>query len=428
MKKWIAILLSLLLLAGAGAYGYYSLRLSPNGAMNPGRPAVKMEELLQNTSAEQWKSLLSEAWSGEVTEYESREEIFSRIYERSAADSFSFRSSGEENSFVLSSGSSDLAVLRFGYENDAWTLSETRVLLGAETHSIRIEVPENIVPTVNGKTLPESAVTDFALPYADMSELELQFETHSVRRVYELSGLYETPTVEAEGARCILIDGNLWSYEPTDARSYGVKVLAPATATVLLNGVTLSESEVVGTEGVSVDVEIPEELTQKLPSYKIYQVSGLYSADTAVSVETGDGRKLEQSEENGVLCFRETSATAPEPEIETVAGEYLKALCNYGAGKVGSGGPCQYVVPDAALQSFIQRAAGSLVWIQGTGLELQEPHSGEYISLDADTCVCTSRVVGTVSNSYSTYEAEFACQLLLVRTENGWKVTDMAYE
>ena len=430
MKKGLAILLSLLLLSAGGCYSYYSLFLAPNGERNPARPAVKMEELLVHTSREQWKALLLENWTEPVTEYENRESVFSRLFEEAAAEDFRFRAAAEENSFLLSSGDRDLALLRFTYnkEEKSWQRSELRVLLRANTHSIRILVPEDIVPTVNGIPLPDSAVTDPSLVYEDMSELERQFADYPQRHAYGLSGLYELPTVEAEGARLILVEKDLWSYEPMDARSYGVKILAPASAAVKLNGAVLGQGEIVGSEGVSVDVDLPEELEKKLPTYSLYHVTGLYTKNLAVTVETADGRALEPSEEAGVLCYRESASTSPEPELENIAKEYMKALCNYGAGKCQFVAPCQYVLPGTALQTFIQRAQGSLFWIQGTGLELQEPGVGEYISLNADTCVCTVRAVGKVSNSYSSYEAEFACQLLLERTENGWKVTDMAYE
>lgn len=430
MKKAIAILLSLLILAAGGYTCYYSLFLSPNGARYPERPAVLTEQLLASTDREQWRSLLYAAWEEPVTEYENREAVFSRLFEEAAADEFRFRAHEEKNSFILSSGDRDLAVIRYTYNKEAksWSRSDLRVLLSANTHAIRVIVPENVVPTVNGKPLGEDRMTDSALVYEDMIPLELQFDSYPLRHVYELSGLYETPSVEAEGAKLILVDRDLWSYEPLDARTHSVKILAPETAAVKLNGAVLGENEVIGTEGVGVDVDVPEELASLLPAYKLYGVTGLYTSEPAVTVEAADGKPLELSEENGVLCYRETSSTAPEPEVENLAKDFMKALCNYGAGKCQSGMPNQYVQPGTALQTWIARAQGSLFWIQGTGLVLQEPVVGEYISLNGDTCVCTVRAVGTVSSSYTSYDAEFACQLLLERTPNGWKVTDMAYE
>ena len=428
MKKGLAIALSLLLLLSAGAFGYYTLWLAPDGAYNPGRSAAVMEKLVSAVSRDEWRSLLLENWQESVTAFEDRESVFNELFENAAAGELNFRKGREKHSFVLCTPERDLALLRFTYEDKQWKLADTEVLLKGETHSIRILLPENAVPVVNGVALDESFVTDYALPYEDMTAQELAFDAYPVRRVYELSGLYRFPMVEAEGVRLVSQRLGEWSYEPTDARSYSISVLAPADATVTVNGLVLGAEDAVGSEGVAVDVNIPEELKGSLPTYTRYRLTGLYSSAKNVQVVCADGSELLCTEENGTLCYRKSTAQPPEPEIEKLAVDYLGDLCRYGAGQYSFDLPCRHVLRTSELYMLLFRAQGSLNWVRGTGLDIKEIGAGDYLPLNADTCVCNAKARCEIKNYYMTYEAEFAVQLLCQRTQEGWKVTDMAYE
>lgn len=428
MRKRPAILLSLLLLLAAGAFGVYDLRLSPEGAYNPDRPAAKMEELMCSRSKEQWRDLLLENWTQSVTEFEDRESVFSALFSEAAPGELFFRRGENAHSFVLCSKSADLAVLDFSYENGDWVLRDTKVLLQSESHSIRILVPETAVPTLNGLPLGEEYISDFALPYADMTERERRFDSYPVRRVYELSGLYRFPQVEAEGVKLIAQKGGEWSYEPLDARSHSIRISAPADAVVTVNGLVLGEEDAVGSESVRLDVELPAELGDTLPRYTLYCLDGLYSAERDVLVRCPDGSEPLCTEENGTLCYRKSTAEPPEAEIEKLAVDFFTDLCRYGAGQYSYDVPCSYVLPNSPLANLLYRAQGSLFWVRGTGLTIKEVSAGDYLLLNADTCVCSAKANCEIRNYYMTYEAEFAVQLLCQRSENGWKVTDMAYE
>lgn len=426
MKKGLAIALSLLLLLGAGAFGYYFLWLSPDGVYNPGRSTAVMEELVNTVPREEWRVLLLENWKESVTPFEDRESVFNGLFE--SAGELAFRRGEEKHSFVLCTPERELALLRFTYENKQWKLAGVEVLLKGEKHSIRVLVPENAVPVVNGTALDESYITDSALPYEDMTARELAFDAYPVRRVYELSGLYRFPTVEVEGVRLVSQRFSEWSYEPADARSHSISVLAPADATVTVNGLVLGAEDAVGSEGVAVDVSIPEELLGSLPSYTRYRLTRLYTSEKNVQVVCDDGSELLCSEENGTLCYRKSTAQAPEPEIEKLAVDYLGDLCRYGAGQYSFDLPCRHVLRSSELYMWLFRAQGSLNWVRGTGLNIKEVSAGDYLLLNADTCVCSAKARCEIKNYYMTYEAEFAVQLLCQRTPDGWKVTDMAYE
>lgn len=428
MKKGLAIILSLLMLLGAGAFAYWNLILSPNGAYNPKSAAATMEQLFESKSREDWRGILLNAWTVPVSEYESRESVFNEIFDSAASGELYFHVGEEKNSYILCTEKNDLAILRFVLENQEWCWKDTEVLLPAITGSVTIIVPEDIVPMVNGIHLPESCVSNPALPYEDMTEQEQSFRSVPCRKIYELSGLYRLPQVEAEGARLISRSGSQWSYEPEDARSNSISILAPADAEVMVCGYKLGERDVIGSESIRVDVDIPEELKSELPVYTRYRLSELYTAELNVELKCPDGTVPPCTEENGVLCFRKTSDLSPEPEIEELARYYIGDLCFYGAGKASADAPCQFVIPGSSLSNLLYRAQGSLHWIQGTRLSLSDYWVGEYLMLGEDCCVCSASVTGEVGNYYSTYVADFPVQLLCVRTANGWKVADMAYE
>ncbi len=428
MKKGLAILLSALVLLGAAAFALWELRFSPTGVFNPGRPSVLMDTMLETTSREAWRDLLYEAWEGQLTPFEDRAAVFDGLLAHALTGELGFRRDEGEDSFILCTPERDLAKLRFSYSEGVWSLAETEVLLSGETHTITILVPENVVPTVNGIPLGSEYITDTALPYGDMTEQELQFPGHPVRWAYTVEGLYACPTVEAEGTAAVYCRGNEWSFEPTDARSYSLRIQAPADAKVTVNGYTLGEKELTGTESLTVDVDLPEEKTAALPVNARYALSGLYTAEHSVEAWAADGTPLSAAEVNGVLCFDTDRSRPPEGELEALATEFISELCLYGAGMRDAYAVCRFVPADRELYNFLYRAQGSLFWIRGTQLTLQEVKAGEYIMADDNTCVCTARAAGSVKNYYMTYEAEFAVQLLCERTENGWMVTDMAYE
>ena len=427
MRKNTAILLSLLLLLGATAFGCYTLRLSPDGAYNPARSAAVMEELMNTTTKEQWCALLLKNWTGSVTALEDRESVFNGLFENAAGE-LSFRKGTEKHSFFLCTPERDLALLRFAYENKRWQLTDTEVLLKGETHSIRVLVPENSVPVVNGIALDESYITDRTLPYEDMTVQERAFDSYPVRWVYELSGLYRFPTVEVDGVRLVSQRFGEWSYEPADARSYSISILAPADAAVTVNGLALQEEDAVGSESLSVDVTVPEELQDSLPRCTRYSLTKLYTPERNVQVYCSDGSELLCTEENGTLCYRKNAAIPPEAELETLAVNYLSDLCRYGAGQYSYDLPCRHVLRSSGLYQLLFRAQGSLSWVRGTGLEIKEVSAGDYLPLNADACICNAKAICAIKNYYMTYEAEFVVQLLCQRSADGWKVTDMAYE
>lgn len=428
-KRVLMGLLCLLLTALAVFFALWTLKLSPDAPYNPDKPRTLMEALTASASREEWKAKLLPLWEEPVSEYEDTGAVFSALYDAAAQGEFSFRPSGEKNSFVLSCGENDLALLRYQRENGSWQQTELRCLLHGETNSIRILVPAGTVPTVNGVSVPDSALTETELPYEDMNEWELRFADSPRRREYTVSGLYLLPEVDAGDARLVLREGNCWSYEPADARTHSLLISAPSDAAVAVGGVTLDGSLVTARETVPVDVELPAELAASLPAYSRYELTGLYSASPAVTVTAADGTELTPIEgERGLLSYTRRSDTPPDEEVRKIAGDFLTDLCRYGAGQVFSDTMSTYTVKGSALQQFLFRAQGSLFWIRGTGLTLQESRVEDFIPLGEDACVCTARVVGTVKNYYMTYEAEFACQLLLLRTADGWKVADMAYE
>ncbi len=413
----------------------------PTGVFNPAGPEETMQTLLDGTDYAQWKAELSGLWPQEVTEFENRDELFSETFDALAeGQTFTFRtyegvSTASAPAFLVSAGENDLCAVTLRYADGAWAVDGYSIpagLLAAKTRTLRVTAPALSTVAVNGVTAAETYITDAAVPYADMTELERRFPDAPHAVLYEIPGICGRVTVSADrdgtAQTLLYADGTEWRYAPPDAASHSFRILAPADAAVSVCGAALTESDRSGTEPLPLDVDVPEAWAASVPAYAVYEASGLYSVPE-VTVAAADGTALEPvTEADGTLSCAIPGSETLRAELGDQAAAFLQAYCRYGAHLTGSGAVTAYLAPDTDLWSFIVNSQASLVWILGESVEFHSVTVDDFIPLGDGCCVCAGHVSCTTKTAYETRDLELDYQLLYVRSETGWLLQDMSYE
>ena len=435
MRRFFPVFLSLLLILALSLGGWWWLRLSPRGVWNPAGPEDAMERILEEHTTEDWRSLLAPLWEGEVSEFEDREQVFSALFEAAVAgEELRFYELGEyasarEAVYLLCASSHALGAVTLRYEDGQWRWADTAAgdrLLG-ERYTLSLTVPEGCRPTVNGRSVGDEYLAEENIPYGDMTPLESRFAHVPTQRRYEIPGLYFDADVAAEDQTLLYADGESFRYAPPDAHSYAFRILAPQDAAVTVNGALLTTADSSGGEDLYVPVDVPEELRGYLPAYLLYEFSGLYSVPE-ITVTSHDGRLLEGTERgDGTVCYTDAAGEVPE-DLASMAGKYMRTACLFGVSRATYEAFFPYLTGSSDLRSYYLMAQSSLSWIRGAGLDIRNVWCDSYLPLGEEACLLTVHCQCATSNYFTRYDLDLAYRLLCVRTAEGWRIQDMAYE
>ena len=182
-----------------------------------------------------------------------------------------------------------------------------------------------------------------------------------------------------------------------------------------------------GGEDLYVPVDVPEELRGYLPAYLLYEFSGLYSVPE-ITVTSHDGRLLEGTERgDGTVCYTDAAGEVPE-DLSSMAGKYMRTACLFGVSRATYEAFFPYLTGSSDLRSYYLMAQSSLSWIRGAGLDIRNVWCDSYLPLGEDACLLTVHCQCATSNYFTRYDLDLAYRLLCVRTAEGWRIQDMAYE
>ncbi len=214
-------------------------------------------------------------------------------------------------------------VLRFSYP-------------AAYISTLLLTVPQGATVKVNGLPVPDSYVTGNT-SYPFLSRYEATLSDVALSRVYQLSGLFEEPTVEVEYGGVLLSpeEGSGLYRLPEDSLKK-ITVVAPDYASVKLNGIPLSHAEITS-EGA--DLPLLEGVTsyaKKRPHLVEYTVTGLFR-DPTVTAVNAEGSALAtdgfRTTEDRIFFLHTTEPGPPDKDTVTLrsfARYYVSFL--YGGG------------------------------------------------------------------------------------------------
>ena len=436
MKKWALALLCVLLAASVLCGGAAWMMLSPRGVLREDKPEDAMQNAMDSMSREDWRDLYLSGCSVDTGEFEDPAKVTGDIFDAAVpGDDFSFRPAPGGNDtlqeYIVSAGGTDLARARLVYGEGRWDLSLTAVnSLSAPTRTLSVTVPEGTALTLNGRSVEERYIAERNIPYPDMTDLELRFKEHPTLVRYEIPGIYEAAELSAvrEGGLAELYaDGTEWRYTLPEGGRYTFLVEAPAEASVTVNGTLLTDGELAATADYPTRLDIPEELQASLPSFRIYSAGGLYS-EPAVSAALPDGTALVPvTGEGGMISYTYPPTEELYQACHGRVEDFLRALCEYGAGHTARYAPNTYVSQGSALSPYITRASGSLYWTVGVATSYDEISSSDYVPLGSDAFLCRGRVVCTTKTKYQTVNFDLNYDMLWVRQGNYWMIRDLAF-
>ncbi len=437
MKKTVLVILcAALFLAGAGGGAAYML-LTPRGALRSDGP----DEVMQSTLDSMDRAALREEYvrlcPAETTEFEDAAAVAGHIFDAAVpGDRFTFRSvEGNESDtaedYIISAGDTDILGAHLSYAGGRWN-AEFMPLgsVSAAARTLSVTVPEGTALLLNGRPVDEKYIAERDLPYPDMSELELRFDSYPRLVRFNIPGIYEDVTLEAQregGVTELYSDGFTWEFTLPDAGGCAMSVTAPGEAAVTVNGAQLQPGDITAVSSYMTRLDVPGELQGFLPSFSIYTAGGLYT-QPVISAVMPDGTVLTpETDANGAVSFPLPGSQALYDTHHERVEAFLKALCEYGAGHTGRYAPGNYTVSGTGFDRYLWNAIDSLHWTVGVTVSYDEISSRDYVALGEDGFICTGHVRCTTKTRYQTVDLDMSYEMLWVRSNGNWLVQDLAF-
>ena len=213
-----------------------------------------------------------------------------------------------------------------------------------------------------------------------------------------------------------------------DAAGYSFAVSVPQGAVVTVNGTRLTDAQLVGSSTLTTPLDVPEVVKPYLPSMNYYAAGGLYTQASEISAVMPDGTVLTgETAGDGSVSFPLPGSRELYEANHKRVEEFLKALCEYGAGHTASYYPSVYAVAGSGVQKDIQAAISSLHWTTGVTTKYTEISSSDYIPLGDAAFICRGRVDCSTTTRYQTVDLDIRYEMLWVKVNNNWLVQDLAY-
>ena len=437
MKKWALVLLCLLLAALAVGGGAAWLLLTPRGPLRQDRPEDVMQSLMDARSRDDWRADYVRECPVTAGEFEDAAAVTGHIFDAAVpGEAFTFRAveggDDEHQEYIVSGSGVDLFRAVLTYDGKRWNPVLTCLgTLSAPTRTLSVTAPEDTVLTLNGRAVDERYVAERGIPYPDMTALELRFDAYPTLVRYEIGGVYEAAELTAEregGLAGLYADGTQWRFTLPEGGIHTFLVKAPAEAAVTVNGVPLTENDVAATSVFPTKLDIPAELQAALPSYRIYAGGGLYTEPEIAAAGPDGGPLTPVTAEDGSVSYALSPSEALREARHGRVEEFLRALCEYGAGHTARYAPNAYVVQGTPLSSYITRASGSLYWTVGVATSYDAITSSDYMPLGDDAFLCHGHVECTTKTRYQTVKFDLNYEMLWVRQGNNWLIRDLAFE
>ena len=430
-KKTLILSLAVFLLLTAIGIGW--LALSPRGALRSQGPADAAQAFLDAHDRAFFREAYIRLEAPEVSEFEDAAAVAGGVFDAGVPEApFTFRAAsggGKQQDYILSAGGIDVLTLRASYADGRWSAEPMPLgALRGECRTLTVTVPRGTALTLNGKSVDEGYITESALPFPGLSELEKRFDDPPALVRYAVPDFYGTAELTASrdgGLLLLRSDGTDWEYTMPDALSHTFYAAAPREAEVAVCGAVLGDGDITASMAYPTLLDIPAELQPYLPDYAIYTAGGLCTPPR-ISAVLPDGTALDAAEAEGRIFFPLPSAAAPE-ELTARADAFLRAFLNYGAGHVLGDSPYNYFSGETPLVRYIRNASGSLVWVFGIALTFEDVSLSGFVPLGDDAYLCRAHVDADTVTRYESQELSLDFEMLWVRQNNVWYCQDLAF-
>jgi len=440
---WAAFLLIL------GAVGC-ALLYSYTGVYERTRPELAMDALMADMSEDDWYQAIRETLPEDSTPFESNEALFDAYFESVLrGERFSYTrsldSSAAHPRFSVYAGRHRAATVTLepksgshaAFGRSEWEVSrieaaDFRATLTGVT--LQIDAPEGYSLYVNGAAVPESYVTERGITAPHVTELEQRFRERTGYLRYTIPGLYGNVTVTGsdgvEIAPSGAIENGVCPYTVDVYGSYSFRVKAPADATVTVNGVELTESNV-DHSCKDIFAGLDDYTGGKQYTSLFYAGDRLYTKPE-IKVVDSDGREMVPliGGDGSLYCLR--GSDEADDDVREAVQDFFTRYMNYASHSLNRGVMStllEIVVPHSDLYKYIRNSADAMYWASNTELQYDE-FSIDHFDFLSDRCfTCTVRysASATAQSWYneSSFETENGYQLVFVMYNKRWQAAAM---
>ena len=442
-KKWrrfiLIYTLVFLLVGAAGLTVLYKFLDSYEKSL----PQHAIDDYMNGVTEEQWKELFLSGGDPAVTEFESKDDILTAYFEKSCAGKpvTAREAAGVSDVkapvFTVSAGSAAIARIylqadeHLPFNRCTWKVQRCEPFLNVSRLSsvnLTVEAPAGEQVCINGVPVGEGYVTDANVPCENLTALEQRYSEPPHRVRYAVSGLYGDITVtDGTGVEVFPTDPEAVSpaYVLGGTAGYGFTAVAPAEATVYVNGTALTKDEQSDyEEGLLTGLE--RYIGDKDSGTATYHVEGLY-AKPEITAESSLGAVLtDSSEEEGIVSFTYAGDEAVRAELQGVVEKFFDNYINYSAGNT----TYYYqpllncLLPGTDLYTYVSQSADAMYWASDTKLEFEYCNYTDFVKLSDScfTCSISYKANSTSQQWYQTVEdvLENSYDLVFVKEGENW--------
>ena len=440
---WAAFLLILGAIGCAVLYSY-------TGVYEHTRPEIAMDALMADMSEDDWYQTIRATVPEDSTPFESSETLFDNYFESFLrGNRFTYTraldSIARHPRFTVYGGRHRAATVtlkakpgtKSGFGRSEWEVERIEAadfLASLTALTLQIDAPEGYPLFINGTAVPESYVTERGITPPHVTELEQQFREQTGYLRYTVSGLYGQVTVTdrdgTEIAPSGAIENGVCPYIVDVFGSYSFRVKAPADATVVVSGVTLTEKDV---DHVCKDIFAGLDAFTDGNGYSslFYSCDRLYTKPE-VTVFDSSGREMAPliGGDGSLYCLRGSDEVADD--VRSAVQDFFTRYMNYASHRLNRGVMSTLlaiVVPQSDLYKYIRNSADAMYWASDTELsydELSIDHF-DFISDRCFTCTVHYSASATAQSWYdeSSYRTESGYQLVFVWYNHRWQAASM---
>lgn len=196
---------------------------------------------------------------------------------------------------------------------------------------LTLTVPYGSVVEINGVQAGRSYRIESGVTYPFITRFEKDMTGLTTCEVYQISGLFGEPEVKVSYNGAALTDNGSHVYSLPKEQTYSVVIAAPTYATVKINGLTMSSSEISKKKFELPIMEGVSGSSKVRPYMNEYRVEGLLR-EPEISVTDGNGKPLKVSpyyssdERTFYTCTESGSLSSKEVKFIT---NFAKAYVKY---------------------------------------------------------------------------------------------------
>ena len=448
-RRFLAVYTFLFLLAGAAGC---ALLYQYCEAYEASIPEHVMDELMANTTAEDWYGYVRSGTRFETSRFEDAAVLFDEYFDAAVRGrEINYRKDMAEYTaqtpvYTVRAGGTKLCTVRLaplgdkaaGFGRELWQVREILPAFsmdGLESVTVEIDAPAGAEFFINGVAVGEEyLIGETDAP--DLTELESRFAQKQTFLRYRVEDMYgDIAVTDAEGNTLPPRqedDGSVIRYTVRRPAPYSFTVRAPEFVTVSVNGAELTAADASKTE---------DGVLSGLESYtggQGYQMltwsfDGLHVSPEITARAAGGAELTPLVNEAGELLYFAPQDDALAAQVSPRVREYFNRLIDYTSqaydpDRLNALLGC--ILPGTELYNVYRDSRDAMIWASATQVSYDELTFGDFYPVGDDCFTCTIRYKGDFAatawyESY-TYEMQNAYELAFVKVNGEWYAAAMS--